>query len=237
MTDHLRSLGNSISIPIQRDEDGFTGRECPSPACIGYFKVMIGTGLKGDNVPCHCPYCGHTAPHDDFWTKDQIEYANSMAMLEIMSAVCKDLKKLEFDHRPQGPFGIGMSMKLEPDYPIPIHRYREKRLETKVVCGKCTLEYEVYGVFAFCPDCGQHNSLQILDKNLELAIKMLNMVAGAEDDVAEHLTRNALEDCVSTFDGFGREICRIHAKKSIDPAKVEKISFQNLEGVKQNLSR
>ena len=43
----------------------------------------------------------------------------------------------------------------------------EKQLETEVVCVNCTLRYSVYGVFAFCPDCGQHNSLQILDKNLD----------------------------------------------------------------------
>ena len=63
-----------ISIAIQRDEDGFVGRECPNPDCEGYFKIVLGTGLKGENLPCHCPYCGHKALHDHFWTKDQIEY-------------------------------------------------------------------------------------------------------------------------------------------------------------------
>ena len=93
-----------------------------------------------------------------------------------------------------------------------------------------------YGVFAFCPDCGLHNSLQILSKNLELAVKMLDMAATAEADLASRLIENALEDCVSAFDGFGREVCRVHARKSTDPAKAEKISFQNLEGARQNLS-
>lgn len=40
---------------------------------------------------------------------------------------------------------------------------------------------------------------------------------------------------MSAFDGFGRAICRVHAKASADPAKVEKMSFQNLEGAKQNV--
>ena len=51
----------------------------------------------------------------------------------------------------------------------------------------------------------------------------------------QRLVENALEDCVSAFDGFGREVCRIHAKKTTDPAKAESLSFQNLEGAKQNV--
>ena len=32
--------------------------------------------------------------------------------------------------------------------PHPIRQYREKRLETEVVCDRCTLHYAIYGVFA-----------------------------------------------------------------------------------------
>lgn len=233
---HLRRLGNKISIPIQPDETGFTGRECPNPDCKGYFKVEFGTGLKGENLPCYCPYCGHTASHDQFWTKEQIEYAKSVALRKITDAFHKDSKKLEFDYKPRGSFGIGLSLKVKPGKLPSIRYYREKRLETEVVCGNCTLRYTVYGVFAFCPDCGLHNSLHILSKNLELAVKMLDMAMTADADLAARLVENALEDCVSAFDGFGREICRVHAKKSDDPARVEKISFQNFEGARKNLN-
>jgi len=233
---HLRRLGNSISVRIQPDEDGFTGRECPNPECEGYFKIEFGTGLKGENMPCHCPYCGHTASHDHFWTKEQVEYAQSVALRQLTDAFQKDLKKLEFDHKPRGPLGIGFSLKVKPGHLPPIRYYREKRLETEVVCSNCTLRYAVYGVFAFCPDCGLHNSLQILSKNLELVIKMLDMAMTTEVDLATRLIENALEDCVSAFDGFGREICRIHANKLVDPIRAEKVSFQNLEGAQRSLS-
>lgn len=232
--DHLRQLGNSISIAIPADEDNFTGRECPQPECEGYFKIELGTGLEGEGLPCHCPYCGHTSGHDQFFTREQIEYATSVAMRKITDAVHKDLKKLEFDHKPRGAFGIGISMKVKPSHPTPIHYYREEQLETEVVCVNCTLRYSVYGVFAFCPDCGQHNSLQILDRNLEVVGKMLILAAGAEKEVAEKLIENALEDCVSAFDGFGRELCRIHANAAPNPARLERMSFQNLEGARTN---
>lgn len=226
---HLRGLGNSISVPIPADENAFTGRECPQSGCEGYFKIELGTGLKGEGLQCHCPYCGHTAGHDLFWTKEQIEYAKSVAMRRITDALHKDLKELEFEHKPKGAFGIGISMKVEPARPTPIHHYREKQLETEIVCTNCTLRYSVYGVFACCPECGQHNSLQILEKNLEVVGKMLDMAAGTEKVLAEKLIENALEDCVSAFDGFGRELCRIHAHKARKPSKIENVSFQNLK--------
>jgi hypothetical protein len=234
--DHLRRLGNNISIPIPADDDGFTGRECPQQDCEGYFKIEFGTGLKGEGFPCHCPYCGHTDGHDHFWTKEQVEYARSVAMRKITAALYKDLKKLEFEHKPKGAFGIGISMKVKPGQPVPIHSYREKQLETEVVCDNCTLRYSVYGVFAFCPDCGQHNSLQILDKNLEVVGKVLDLAAGSPKELADRLIENALEDCVSALDGFGREVCRVHAKTSIDPAKAVNVSFQNLEGARQHMN-
>ena len=69
---------------------------------------------------------------------------------------------------------------------------------------------------------------------------MLSRVLVVDDSpvdrrLAGRLIENALEDCVSAFDGFGREIFRIHAKKSSDPAKAEKVSFQNLDGANQNV--
>ena len=230
--DHLQRLGTSISISIPPDENRFTGRECPRPDCEGYFKIELGTGLKGRGLPCHCPYCGHAAEHDQFWTKEQIEYARSVAIQRITDAFHADLKELEFDHKPKGAFGIGVSLKVERGRRPPVHYYRERKLETEVVCTNCTLRYSVYGVFAFCPDCGQHNSLQILDKNLEVVDKMLEMATREEEILAEKLIENALEDCVSTFDGFGRELCRVHANKARNPAKAERTNFQNLEAAR-----
>jgi len=234
--DHLRRLGNSIPILIPADENAFTGRECPQQDCGGYFKIELGTGLKGEGLPYHCPYCGHTAGHDHFWTKEQIKYVKSVALRTITDAFHKDLKKLELDHKPRGAGGFGISLKVELGRPTPIYYYREKQLETEVVCVNCTLRYSVYGVFAFCPDCGQHNSLQILEKNLELVGKMLDLAAGAEKLLAEKLLENALEDCVSAFDGFGRELCRLHANRSRNLTRVQKMSFQNLEGVTTTFS-
>lgn len=232
---NLERIGDSISVTIPPDSDGFTGRECPNQDCKGYFKIESGTGLKGDAFPCNCPYCGHSGPHDSFWTPAQVEYAKSVAMRKISDAFLKDLKSLEFDFKPRGAFGIGVSMKVKGGRPIPIRSYREKKLETTVVCDNCTLRYAIYGVFALCPDCAKHNSYQILGKNLQLAQKELDLAGTLEGEMPRHLIEDALENAVSVFDGFGRETCRVHTAQSIDPPKAENISFQNIARARQKV--
>jgi hypothetical protein len=108
----------------------------------------------------------------------------------------------------------------------PIRYYREKQLETEVVCNACTLRYAIYGVFGWCPDCGVHNSLQILAKNLELAKKELIIAGSVDKELSDHLVGDALENVVSAFDGFGREVC---VQKGSD------IHFQNLSGARRKV--
>src|SRR5205814_9852152 len=123
-----------FSIPNAPDEKGDIGREWPD--CERYFKITLGTGLTGPDLPCHCPYCGHSAPQDQFFTKAQIEYAKSVVVNKVTGAFIKDLKTLEFNHRPRGAFGISISMKVE-GRPLPIRHYSEQELEEEVVCDNC----------------------------------------------------------------------------------------------------
>lgn len=229
MMRNLKRLGNTFHISIPTDEDGLVGRECPNPECLGYFKIKFGTGLKGENLPCHCPYCGHTAGQDHFWTQEQIKYAQSVAINKITSAMKKDFQAWDRELRRSTR---NSWIKLSLDYkgrPQPIRYYREKELETKVTCEVCTLEYAIYGVFAYCPDCGTHNSLQILKKNLELAEKEIALAETIQDkDMRDHLIADALENAVSAFDGFGRETCKVFKDKATNPHQAENVSFQNL---------
>ncbi len=231
---HLSNIPKQMEISIPPGVDGMTGRECPIADCLGYFKVKGGTGLTGPNLPCYCPYCGYGDSPQKFWTPEQIEYAKSVALNRITGAIIKDLKSLEFNHRPRGAFGIGFSMKIE-GRPHPIRYFREKELETILVCEHCTLHYAVYGVFAYCPDCKTHNSLQILKGNLELAEKEIALADTLDPEMANYLIADALENAISAFDGFGREACRISFAKATVPTKVESVSFQNLGGAQKNL--
>lgn len=233
---HLQRLGNQIRIPIPSDEEGFVGRECPAQDCLGYFKIKLGTGLKGENLPCYCPYCGYKDGPDKFWTQDQIEYARSVALSKITQALKQDIQDWGRQLRQSTRKSF---IKLDVQYKgrhHPIRYYQEKELETKIVCDNCTLHYVIYGVFGHCPDCGVHNSLQILNKNLELATKELNLASTVEDqELTTYLLGDALENAVAAFDGFGRETSRIYASFASEPDKVENISFQNLTKANQRL--
>ena len=231
---HLKRLGSQFSIDIPRDEKGYTGRECPE--CEKYFKITLGTGLTGTGLPCHCPYCGHSAPQDQFFTKAQVEYAKSVVLNKVTGAVLKDLKALEFNHRPSGMFGIGISMKVE-GRPQPIRHYSEHDLEEEVLCDNCTLKYTVYGSFGYCPDCGMHNSFQILEKNIRVADKLIDLAKDLEPELRSQLVSDSLENGVSAFDGFGRETCQVFSGKANDPTKAKAISFQNLTGAQKNVQK
>lgn len=226
---HVAAMGDRVNVQIPIDEHGFLGRECPAEDCLGYFKIKPGTGLSGQDLLCHCPYCGHTASPNSFWTKEQIEYAKSVVYQRFADAIRKDLKQFEFDHPPRGAFGIGISMKLQPGPLPPLRHYREQKLETDVVCDGCTVHYAVFGLFAYCPDCGIHNSRQVLQRNLALVARQLDLAESVEDDdLARHLVEDALENCVSSFDGFGRETCRVRASLSRNAERASNLSFQNL---------
>lgn len=235
---NLDRLGNRISVSIPTDSEGFLGRECPEKDCEGYFKIKPGTGLTGPDLKCHCPYCGHTGDPDTFFTKEQIEYAESMVHRKVIDALNRDFKSLEFNHPAQGSFGIGISMKFTPASLPPVRYYRDPNLETQVTCDSCTLEYSIYGVFGYCPDCRVHNSYQILERNLDLVRKQIALAETLQDpDLTRHLLEDALENCVSSFDGFGRETCLVRAAASTDPKGCTSISFQNLDRVEMRLTK
>lgn len=233
----FRANNDTISVKMPADEKGLVGRKCPSRDCGKYFKLKPGTGLKGD-VPCHCPYCGHIGGSDSFWTPEQRKYAEAVAMNYASEKLHRMLKGMEFQTKPQGALGITIGMKVTGG-PQRFHQhyYREKELETDVVCDHCALVYAIYGAFAFCPDCGSHNSPTILGKNLEVAEKLLALAGSQERDVAEHLIGDALENVVSAFDGFGREICRVAAPMATNPADAQGVRFQNLGGARTRVQK
>ncbi len=229
MGEEYRELLN----PLQVDENGYLGRECPQSDCQGYFKITPGTGLP-DSQHCYCPYCGHKDEFPEFATEEQKQYILSVASNQIYEELLQEFKAYEFDYQPRGSFGIGFSLKVTGT-PPPIRYYREKQLETEVVCGNCTLRYAIYGVFAYCPDCGVHNSQQILEKNLELAEKEAALAATVDGELSVHLVADALENEVSAFDGFGRQTCKLHAAKATNAKKAEQLSFQSLTGAQRNV--
>ncbi|MFZ4616659.1 MAG: hypothetical protein ACOYM2_10765 [Rectinemataceae bacterium] len=211
-----------FEITIPPDAEGYTGRECPE--CKKYFKIKFGTGLP-DQVPCHCPYCNHIGPQNEFWTEQQLEYARSIVLNNVTGKMLSQLRTMERKPDPNALFSIGITVKGSP---TPIAYYAEKDLEQRTTCNSCTLQYAIFGTFAFCPDCGTHNSLQILEANFGIIEKMLDLAETLESSLGKKLIESALENAVSAFDGFGRETC-----SRLD----SRISFQNLVAANDKILR
>lgn len=218
------------------DENGLTGRECPDTNCLGYFKVKFGTGLKGKNLPCHCPYCGRVSGHNKFWTQEQIAYARSIMKNEVTKALQADARDWDRELRQSTKNSF---IKLSVDFKgstHPIRDFREKELETSLICENCTLEYAIYGVFAFCPDCGEHNSFQILGKNFELVEKEILLANNTEEkELTQRLVEDALENAISSFDGFGRSICNAYSNAATNPEQALNVSFQNIKNARNRI--
>ncbi len=85
-----------ISVDIPTDESGFMRRECPN--CKRQFKWFLGASANRpedflDPELYYCPYCGEAAPHNAWWTKEQIEYAEAMAAGPAMKMASRELEK------------------------------------------------------------------------------------------------------------------------------------------------
>lgn len=196
-----------IKVSLTVDEFGFLGRECPK--CEEYFKVKPGTGLE--TKTCFCPYCEYEGTSNQFFTQDQLNYAESIAINEVLDQTLnpalrkldKSLKKLDQSSK-RGMIQFKTSMKGIP-LKFEINEYNERDLETEIKCDNCNLEFAIYGVYSHCPDCSNHSAISIFKNSINTIQKTLNFSSTIEDkDLANALLESSLQSAVSTFDGYGK---------------------------------
>ncbi len=198
--------GISVSVSIPKDDEGMIGRECPK--CKTYFKITPGTGLH-NITHCICPYCEHKDGSKSFTTKEQLDFAKSVAVKQVLGPSLQKLedsfKKLERTTRHSliqiNVKGTGFS--------LPIKYYLERDLETHVQCDHCGLIFAVYGIFASCPDCNRLNSMSIFKKSIEASKKRLaviNNLPDSEGEIIENIIVDALSGGVAAFDGLGKRL-------------------------------
>jgi hypothetical protein len=84
-----------MSLPL--DKDGFLRRECPH--CERQFKwwptpTSEDAPDEAEEVPeaYFCPYCHEPAPLDAWWTKEQLEYAQQLAVAEALGPQLRRMK-------------------------------------------------------------------------------------------------------------------------------------------------
>jgi Zn ribbon nucleic-acid-binding protein len=223
MSDEIR-----MTITLPTDDEGMVGRECPE--CKEYFKLKLGTGLP-DLETCTCPYCEHTDDSGEFITQAQLEYAQSIAVREVLGPSLAQLersfKQLERTTR-HSSFSIKVST---GGFNLPVKYYAEKDLETIVECDSCGLVFSIYGVFAVCPDCSRPITMSMFKKALEVSRKrfgVLKRIPNEESELREALLIDTVSGGVATFDSLGKRLREEFP--TIFPQRPRNL-FQNLDAL------
>jgi hypothetical protein len=129
----------------------------------------------------------------------------------------------------------GGLIKLEFSVETPtysVRSYREKDVETDVVCDQCGLEFAVYGVFATCPDCGQLNAFTIFRRSIDVSRKRLSLATLDEslqdEQLAKAIVSDTLGGAVSAFDALGKALRS--RRPDVFPSNPRNL-FQNLDAL------
>jgi len=109
-----------MELPL--DSQGFLRRECP--LCQREFKWHHGPieGAPPDDPPAEqyfCPYCGEAASVDQWWTTEQVEAIQQMALYEAMPELEEQLGKSARDLNRSGFVRVEVrSAPINPPLPL-----------------------------------------------------------------------------------------------------------------------
>lgn len=202
-----------IPVFMLADKEGYYSRKCP--VCNKLFRT------KTASVKI-CPYCGITNLPQSFITEEQENYIKDYTKVYLDSLKIK--QDIVFD--------LDLLNEID-DMSKQKYYFYEKKQQTTFKCSKCGLETNIIGLYAYCPVCARRNSLQILNKQLELLQNRIDNPRYTADEREERDEewREITKQCVSSFEAFARDI--INEIKMIIPMlpsrkkMFEKISFHN----------
>lgn len=234
--------GMKVSIPIEKDKNGYFDRECPDKECMFIFKVNDDdwkNNFKDESV--FCPMCGNESTSDQFWTTEQVNNAKKQATEYIKGEIHKAMKDdaRNFNNHQSKEGFITMSMNVSGHTPqkliMPIPS--QEIFEQKISCEKCESRYSVIGSAFFCPCCG-HNSIEQTFNNtitkIESSInniptirKALNEISKDEsENTCQTLIEKCLLDSVVTFQ---RYCDNMYSKHTNSKTKIPFNAFQKLD--------
>ncbi len=210
--------GYKVGVPIPSDDTNMSGRSCPSEQCSPrYFKVKLETGLNGVTA-MHCPYCRESGEGQAFATEEQARYATDLVKREATKGIHDMLTNMleeEFGQksgsRRRGS-GMEISLDKQPLHQEPVKLPVEEELRRNLRCPACTLEFSVYGLAAWCPDCAKGMFVDAAQAEFAVIHAALGDVSNRRealgDRVADRDIDNALEDLVSAFEPSVRAMVR-----------------------------
>lgn len=184
------------------DKDGYFDRECPSQECTFQFKVHeddLRDKVRDDEV--FCPFCGHTAPSDSWWTQQQLKHAKEAAIAQIegrlSGAIKRDAQRWN-RRQPKNEFiSLTMNVDSRPQR-VMLPPAAAQPMELKISCPQCACRYAVIGTAYFCPACGHNAADQMFEQSIggiRKTLHSLDIIADAtpDRDVAENTKRQMIE--------------------------------------------
>ncbi len=211
--------GETVSVPLPKDEDGFLDRECPDEKCGAEFKVLSDDWRsKVSDARAFCPLCRHEAPPDDWATQAQVEYAKAVAYNHLRRRVHGALETgaRRFNQR-QRPGFLTFSLSVKPDttpifLPIAVGDIMRQRF----TCDACGCRYSSVGAAYFCPACGHNSILSTFTETIATvrttvgAIPAIRQAMAQDPDGAENTVRLLLEQglgrLVGAFEHYTEEL-------------------------------
>lgn len=210
---------HKVSITIPSDADGYFDRECPSPECQFKFKVQEDDWRDKvrDEEVC-CPFCGHTAASDAWWTQDQLKHTEKVALAHIGHRINRAMKRDadRWNRRQARNSFISMTMTVDsrPSYlPLPPAAVEPMRL--KIACPECECRYAVIGAAFFCPACGHNAADLVFSQTITGIRQVLDALAhiratvpdrDTADTTVRLITENGLQNAVTAFQRFAEAL-------------------------------
>jgi Zn finger protein HypA/HybF involved in hydrogenase expression len=205
-----RLNGQSVSIPIESDENGYIDKQCPSEDCEFIFKVKKEDWLNiSKNDAAWCPMCRHEAKVNSWFTKDQVNHAKAEALNNVQGKINKainsDVKNFN-SMQPKNSL-LSISMKVSggkrKTHIIPAKAAELMQLE--IQCDNCSSRFAVIGSAFFCPACGSNSVTRTFSDSLrKIRAKLENidiirnaLTESKNKDEAELICRSIIETCIS----------------------------------------
>jgi len=173
-------------IFIASDSHGMFGHQCPS--CKGYWR----SGMPTAQGRMTCPYCGIRSRGHDFLTEGQLRYVNSC---------CEHItQSIHSEH--DGEYVINMDEVADAvgkDQEKPKFYYAEESQQNKFMCSACGESNDILGRYGYCSNCGRHNGVLELEKDIN---NIRDRIKGGQSYEA------CVKDTVSAFDSYARQIAK-----------------------------
>ena len=172
------------SVFISSDNEGYFGHQCPR--CEGYWRSTSAPS----RWPLTCPYCALRAETHHFLTDAQLRYVESYCELfyEAVRSGIAGETTIDMDS-----IADAIAEEKRPDF-----YYAEQRQQKQFICLACRGDNDILGRYGYCSTCGTHNGVQELGLDL----------AAAQVRIATASYEGALNDSVSAFDSFAKQLAK-----------------------------